>query len=258
MLHNPALTVGISPQPDVLESLSDKPGFRGRGLIARFLYGLPVSPIGFRELTPIPCPSSTENAYAEGITRLLSLVPPTDEAGCWRPWQLRFSAQAYGQWKDFQRSVEVQMREGGKLYHLKDWGSKLPGAAARVAGALHCVVTNPTESAVIDVDTVDRTLSIVTPLIDHALAVFNLMERDRNSENAQKILAWLRKRREPTFTLRDCFCAHQSRFKTMAGIRPTVILLEQHYCIRPLSKETVPHRTSEVYAVNPKLLEASA
>ncbi|MBM3740404.1 MAG: DUF3987 domain-containing protein [Acidobacteria bacterium] len=258
MLRKPALTVGISPQPDVLESLSDKPGFRGRGLIARFLYGLPVSLIGFRGLTPVPCPSSTENAYAEGIARLLSWVPPTDDTGCWRPWDLRFSAQAYGQWKDFQRSVEVQMREGGKLYHLKDWGSKLPGTAARVAGGLHCVVADPRENAVIDVDTVDRTLGIVTPLIDHALAVFNLMERDKNSEHALKILAWLRKRGDATFSLRECFCAYQYRFKTMGGMRPTMLLLEQHYYIRPCSKEPVSHRPSEVYAVNPTLLESSA
>ena len=32
ILRNPALTFAISPQPDVLESLSDKPGFRGRGV----------------------------------------------------------------------------------------------------------------------------------------------------------------------------------------------------------------------------------
>src|SRR5207253_1149882 len=44
LLDRPRLTVGISPQPDVLASLRDKPGFRGRGLLARFLYGLPKSP----------------------------------------------------------------------------------------------------------------------------------------------------------------------------------------------------------------------
>jgi putative DNA primase/helicase len=193
MLRNPALTVALSPQPDVLESLSDKPGFRGRGLLARFLYGLPASPIGFRELNPTPCPSAVEKAYCQGIERLLRLAPPIDEAGDWLPWQLRFSPPAYEAWKDFQRSIEILMRDGGKLCQLKDWGSKLPGAAARVACVLHCVVVDPSESTVISVDTVDRVLNLVTPLIDHALAAFNLMERDKTSEDAQKILAWIRK-----------------------------------------------------------------
>ena len=258
MLRNPALTVAISPQPDVLESLSDKPGFRGRGLLARFLYGLPVSPIGFRELTPTPCPSAVEKAYCQGIERLLRLAPPTDETGDWLPWQLTLSSQAYEAWKDFQRSIEILMREGGKLYYLKDWGSKLPGAAARVAGVLHCVLVDPTENAVISVDTAERALNLATPLIDHTLAAFNLMERDKASEDAQKILTWIRNQGARSFTLRDCFCAHQSRFKAMDGIRRPISLLEQHYCIRPRPKETVSHRPSEVYDVNPQLLEASA
>jgi hypothetical protein len=257
MLRSPALTVAISPQPDVLESLSDKPGFRGRGLLARFLYALPVSPIGFRELKPAPCPSTVEEAYCEGIERLLRLTPPTDEAGYWQPWQLRFSPQAYEAWKTFQRSIEILMREGGKLYYLKDWGSKLPGAAARIAGVLHCVMADPTESVVITEDIVERTLKLVTPLIDHTLAVFNLMERDKNSEHALKILAWIRKQRDRIFSVRDCFCAHQSRFKTMDGIRLPLGLLEQHYCIRLRPKDKVSHRPSEVYEVNPKILEVS-
>jgi len=258
MLRNPALTVAISPQPDVLESLSDKPGFRGRGLLARFLYGLPASPIGYRELKPAPCPPAVEKAYCQGIERLLRLAPPTDEAGYWRPWQLRFSQQAYEAWKVFQHAIEILMREGGKLYHLKDWGSKLPGAAARIAGAFHCVVVDPTESTVISEDTVERTLNLVTPLMDHTLAVFNLMGRDKISEDASKILAWILKQGKPSFTVRDCFCAHQSRLKTINGIRLPISLLEQHCCIRPQPKETVSYRPSEVYDVNPKLLEASA
>ncbi len=52
LMNRPCLTVGLSPQPDVLEALRDKPGFRGRGLLARFLYALPKSPLGYRTLKP--------------------------------------------------------------------------------------------------------------------------------------------------------------------------------------------------------------
>lgn len=150
------------------------------------------------------------------------------------------------------------MREGGKLHYLKDWGSKLPGAAARIAGVFHCVLVDPTESTVISEGTVERALNLVTPLMDHTLAVFNLMERDKVSDDAQRILAWIRKQGEPSFTARDCFCAHQSRFRTMDGLRLAISTLEQHYCIRPRPKEAVSHRPSEVYDVNPELLGASA
>src|SRR5262249_24050181 len=45
-LRHPVLTIGISPQPNVLEHLADTPQFRGRGLLARFLYAVPASPLG--------------------------------------------------------------------------------------------------------------------------------------------------------------------------------------------------------------------
>ena len=47
-VHAPAIMLGLSVQPDVLEHLSVKLGFRGRGLFARILYALPVSTVGRR------------------------------------------------------------------------------------------------------------------------------------------------------------------------------------------------------------------
>ena len=40
-LRSPRLSIGLSPQPDVLRGLASKPGFRGRGLLGRILYLLP-------------------------------------------------------------------------------------------------------------------------------------------------------------------------------------------------------------------------
>jgi len=48
------LTIGLSPQPDVLSGLVDQPGFMGRGLFARFLYLLPASNVGYRTLIREP------------------------------------------------------------------------------------------------------------------------------------------------------------------------------------------------------------
>ena len=258
MIDTPALTVGISPQPEVLESLNGKPGFRGYGLLARFLYCLPPSPLGNRRLVSSPCPKSTEQAYREGVQRLIRLTPPVDDGtGNWRPWLLRFSPDAYDAWKEFQRSVETLMKDGGKLSRCKDWAGKLPGAVARIAGVFHCVISEPTQTVVITGDTMERSLTLATTLIDHALAVFDLMERDTEIENAQKILSWIRKQGQGTFTVRDCFCAHQSRFGRVNKIHPSLRLLEEHGYVRLRPKDTVSHRPSEIYDVNPEVVEAS-
>ena len=59
MMDEPALTLILSPQPDVLQGLASKPGFRGRGLLARFLFMLPVSKIGYRSGNTKPVPETT-------------------------------------------------------------------------------------------------------------------------------------------------------------------------------------------------------
>ena len=45
-LREPLSTMSLSPQPSVLKGLVTKPGFRGRGLLARFLYLLPQARLG--------------------------------------------------------------------------------------------------------------------------------------------------------------------------------------------------------------------
>jgi putative DNA primase/helicase len=257
-LRNPCLTVGISPQPDVFHSLTDKPGFRGRGLLARFLYALPVSPLGTRTLIPAPVSPAVEGAYRSGIERLLSLSPPVDDEGTWQPWRLELSPQAYQAWKEFQRSIESLMREGGKLDSLRDWASKLPGAVARIAAVFHCVISEPAITSIIEVDTIQRAIHLATLLIDHALAVVGLMERDPVIDDALKILGWIRRQSRPSFTVRECFCAHQARFKKVDNIRGSLHLLEEHGYIRPGPKEKVPYRPSEVFEVNPTALETDS
>jgi hypothetical protein len=48
LMQNPALTLGFTPQPEVVRGLTDNPGFRGRGLLARFIYTVPPCSLGFR------------------------------------------------------------------------------------------------------------------------------------------------------------------------------------------------------------------
>ncbi len=51
-VERPALTCAYAMQPVVIKGLAEKPAFRGRGLLARFLYAAPPSWIGRREIAP--------------------------------------------------------------------------------------------------------------------------------------------------------------------------------------------------------------
>jgi replicative DNA helicase len=48
-VERPCLTIGLAVQPEVLRGLASRPGFGGRGLLARFLYSLPPSLVGHRQ-----------------------------------------------------------------------------------------------------------------------------------------------------------------------------------------------------------------
>jgi replicative DNA helicase len=64
----PALTVGLAVQPEVLRKLTGLPGFRGRGLLARFLYALPVNTVGSRQIAPPPVPEEIAERYRSTCT----------------------------------------------------------------------------------------------------------------------------------------------------------------------------------------------
>jgi hypothetical protein len=254
MIDKPHLTVGISPQPDVIASLRDKPGFRGRGLLARFLYGLPASRLGYRALAGKPIPEAVELRYETGIRELLEYRPESIQ-------RLRFDPSAYREWKDFQTGLEPQFREGGMLEELKDWGSKLPGAVARIAGVLHLAncLKRGSAPAEIDHSTVVAAAEIGATLISHCRAVFRLMDRDPETTKAERIIGWALRQRSAFFTARDCFRAHQGFFKRMNAMTASLILLEQNGYIRILRPASTGGRPqSEVCEVNPALLREIA
>jgi hypothetical protein len=252
LLNSPALTLVLTPQPDVLRSMSEHKAFRGRGLIARVLFALPPSSVGNRKHQTVPIPAYTRDAYDRCISSLLNLPAVADGI----PFNLRFSSEAFARWKEFQLSVERQMAEDGPLHEIQDWGSKLPGAVARIAGGIHCSIHagHPLPSE-IEREIADVAITLGGPLISSALAAFRIMQKPEKIEHAEKLLAWIRRSCEPEFHLRDMFRSHQSRFGEMATMMPAVGLLQDHGYIRQKDREKKPGRPPDVFEVNPELLD---
>src|SRR5688500_18023870 len=63
-VERPCLTIGLAVQPEVLRGLAGRPGFGGRGLLARFLSSLPQSLVGRRQAGAPPVPQATTDRYA--------------------------------------------------------------------------------------------------------------------------------------------------------------------------------------------------
>jgi Protein of unknown function (DUF3987) len=77
IIPRPALTIGLAVQPEVLRGLIARPGFHGRGLLARFLYAIPNTTLGRRVVDVEPVHHTLRSNYHRHIRALLALTHPT-------------------------------------------------------------------------------------------------------------------------------------------------------------------------------------
>lgn len=253
IMDEPALSMALSTQPEVLRLMAEKPGFRDRGLIARFLYALPDSRLGHRSLEEVSIPDWVLEQYKKVITLLLN-KPFLSETQT-----IHLEPEAHRLLKAFAHEVEKDLAEGGRFENMLDWGGKLPGAAARIAGIFHCVnfAEQSPEAHKIHSEFMIKALSLMRKLVDHALAAFDLMGCDRDIVGARKVLAWIKKTGQPEFTVRQCHNALQANFPNRSkDLDPVIAVLRERGYIRPGKTGSSDRggRPSEVYEVNPMVL----
>jgi hypothetical protein len=258
-MQRPTLTIGLSPQPSVLRDLTNKSILRDRGFLARVLFALPTSRLGFRTLAGKPVPSSVETAYHRMIDALLAFHPPSNEDGQLAAYLLRPSPEAHREWKDFALTVERDMRPGERYEHMTDWAGKLPGAAVRVAGLFHCVQhahAHPHEIP-IHLTTMQQALAFLAILSAHALAVFDLMGAEPALDGARRVWRWVDQGRRSAFTARECFQNLRGTFHRMADLdQAFAVLCERGYLLpRDVARIGTgrPGRPSRPYIVNPTI-----
>ena len=262
----PALTIAVSPQPDVLGGLADTPSFRGRGLLARFLYALPPSLLGRRSIHPEEVPDAVRSTYQTAVLALLErFQTATPSAGEDAHHYLKPDPGAASALDDFLAWIEPQLGPHGELAAVRDWGGKLAGAVVRIAALLH-LAEQPTDPAAwkarISHDVLQRAIRIGTYLIPHAQAAYDLMGLDTDTGNARRLLDWILAKRKDRFTKREAHQANKGRFKTVAELDPVLQLLEERGYLRrevwerPKGQRGQP--PSPTYVVNPAALVVRA
>lgn len=196
-------------QPQVIEGLAENPAFRGRGLLARFLYAAPRSWIGRREIAPTPVSTVTQESYHQAVRTLADMEDK---------FTLRLAADAAGSFKKWEARIEAMLADGGDMEILRDWGAKLAGATLRLAAVLHCIEHGSTGR--IDGPTIDAAGEIAQHLVPHAEAVLNMMHAKESSddEDARYLLRWIERHGLKEFTKRDAQQHSKRRFP-----RPTIL-----------------------------------
>lgn len=254
-VERPALTLGLTVQPDVLQSLAEKRSFKGRGLLGRFLYAVPSSTLGTRSFDVPGVPEHVRAAYALHVTQLLHLPSGTDQDGNPAPHVLTLDPQARATFAAFVDHLEPQLGGDGAMESMTDWGGKLAGAIARIAGLLHLAtrahMANPWEAPVHG-DTMQAAVSLAPYLIAHAQAAYSEMQVDPALADAEHLWRWLSARGVRTITRRDLHQGVRGRVKRSAAMEPALKLLVEHGYLRPLVENLRTRgRPSEVYEINP-------
>lgn len=259
-VQSPAITIGLAIQPDVITSLQNKKGFRGRGLLARFLWSIPHSRVGSRAADSPPVPSELRQAYDEAVSALLRLPAEKDELGEIRSRALDLSPAAYALLVEFKDAIEPFLGPSGDLESIADWGNKLAGTVIRLAGLLHladhALELKDGVFAFIGEGEMRRALRIGDFLCAHARIAFDLMEADPVARLARYILAWIQRTGAVGFTLREAYQPLRARFRAPAELNAPLELLIEHDVIR---RRPDPPRSgrgrlpSPTFDVNPQI-----
>lgn len=205
----PCLVVAVTVQPSVLDGLADAPELRGRGLLARLAYAIPAPLAGHRSVNPAPMPADVREEFTRIVKALCDLPEiGDDDTREIKTSVVPFTASARAALVEFSAAVETMLRDGRELEAVKDFGNRLPGTAARIAGIFSLWRATSTGAPVgaVDVEDVRAAVRIAREfLIPHALAAFGAMGADPILVAAKHILRWIVRRSLAGFTKREAF-----------------------------------------------------
>ena len=180
--------------------------FKGQGLTARFLYCLPESRVGYRNVNPLTVPPEIRNGYEDLILHLLqeSLSKEAEE--------ITVSAEAEMIRRQFADDIEHRLL--GDLEEFRDWAGKIVGTAMRIAAIL-CLAETRSNGRIVDEESTDPTpheisaehmfkaIRIANYYIEHAKTAFRKMGVELLNDRCERVVQIIKKQHLTPLTLRD-------------------------------------------------------
>lgn len=247
------VSMALTTQPEVLRGLSARPSFRGRGVIGRFWYSMPKGRAGSQSANPTAIELSVNLERDSALCALLDLDIPKE------PYALRLEGKAKKHHEGFHNVVQEMMQSGGRLEHMKDWGSRAAGGMARFAGILHLMehAKNPRPWEVpISPDTALSAWTVMQEyIVPHAIAALDAMGRSKERHLAGEVVAWIKRHRKETFSRRDLHRHLGTKVEKASDWDAALDVLVEHGIVRELPREPGMGRPATAsYEVNPAIL----
>jgi hypothetical protein len=239
--------MALTIQPTILTAIARNESFRGRGLLARFLFALPPNNVGQRRTGLEPMDNATIERYGAFVKRLAVEL----EAWASDPATLVISPDAAQLLMDFEAELEPRLAPSGDLGVIADWGSKAVGQTIRIAALLHLVGGSGALRKPIDVASMTDAITLMGYYTAHTKAAFVAMGTDPSTVDALYVLEHLKRENIAEFTVRDLHARlGTNRFRKADDLKAALDTLEDNYWIwrKPAVEHSGPGRKpSPVY-----------
>ncbi len=248
VINDPALTMLLSAQDNVLEGLMGNEIFKSRGLTARILYCRPKSKMGTRHFDTPELPKELKVEYMKLILALLEIPSPANGV----PQRIRLSPSAYHHIKEFFDWLEPQLVDN--LEHMDGWGAKFIGNTLRIAGLIHCVQYKETASEIaMSPSTTKQAIRIAKYFLQHALCAYSIMGADKALRGAKRILKRLQGQDKRELTRYQIHRLCRGEFPRVEDTIPSIELLIEYGYLkeRTYSAPTGGRPRGNGYILNP-------
>ncbi len=245
-INDPALTMLLSAQDNVLEGLMKNEVFRNRGLPARILYSRPASRVGSRKYQVPELPVKLETEYYQLILDLLNISFGE------RADELKLDSEADECAEQYFESLEARLV--GDLAAIDDWGGKHFGNMLRIAGLLHCARHRVAPSAkLISRDTIERAIKISKYFLEHAKFAYSQLGADKTLRGAKMVLKRLAEQDKRELTKYQILRLCRGEFSKVDDVVPVIELLIEYGYLkeRTYSAPTGGRPRGNGYILNP-------
>ena len=260
-LNNPLITMLLYVQPIIIKEVMENSEFVGRGLNARFLYGIPPSTIGKRRYRVMEIPEADRAEYVDTVKRLLAIPVPEN------PKAVELDGDADKIAESYFYEIEKEMEDASPEFRA--WLGKLHGTTMRIALSLHCLEhIEKSGEYKISGETMENAIQMGRYFKTHAEAAYNIMGLMDSPE--ARDAKYLMKRIDSTglmeIKFRDLYqmCKDRKGMDTRDGMIPGMNCLIEHGFIRVnkgyLNTQNPQNpqkggRPSEIIYVNPEYIK---
>ena len=256
-VKNPRLTILLTVQPKVLESVVNNGTFTGRGLSARFLYSVPKSLVGSRRFETKPINFDNKKRFGDLIHEILK-EPKSSTT------YITLSNDAYSLLKDYYEEFESRL-----ITDLKDiggWAGKLVGNILRISALitrarnikydafLYSPSTDDSAEWIVQKEDMESAIKLGNYFLEHARFAFDFMDDNTTKKQALNFLEKLKATKTYEISFREAsrMCKYMNKKENATAV---ISLLVDYGYLREKQGTSRAHNKGLVYEVNPAIYD---